>query len=74
MLCVKIIVLITTTYGKKGLNSYLANKERKVLDIYNVKKTSCWLVNKGLQLSKFPSTNNLSYKYIICLKNKKRNK
>lgn len=68
------VTRITTAYGKKGLKSFLLNETHNILDIYNVKKTSCWLVNKGLQLSKFPSTNNLSYKYIICLKDKKINK
>lgn len=58
---------------KNGLNNFLLNKNRKILDIYNEKKTNLWLVNRGLQLSKFPSTNDLSYKYIICKKDKNIN-
>ena len=73
MLCVKIIVLITTTYGKKGLNSYLTNKERKVLNFYNKKRTNQWLASRGLQLPKL-SNNDSSFNYILCLKIKKYNK
>ena len=65
---------ITSIYGKKRLTNFITNQNHKIIDVYNEKKTSRWLVNRGRQLSKFPSTNNLSYKYIICLKNKKSNK
>ena len=65
---------VTSIYGKKGLTNFITNQNHKIIDVYNEKKTSRWLVNRGRQLSKFPSTNNLSYKYIICLKDKKSNK
>ena len=67
------VTRVTSAYGKNRINNYLSNKNRKILDIYNEKKTNLWLVNRGLQLSKFPSTNDLSYKYIICKKDKNIN-
>ena len=56
---------VTSAYGKKGLNSYLTNKERKVLDFYNKKRTNQWLASRGLQLPKL-SNNDSSFNYIIC--------
>ena len=60
------VTRVTSVYGKKGLINYLLSSNHIVLDVYNEKKTNRWLVNKGLQLSKFPSANDLSCTYIIC--------
>ena len=56
---------VTSAYGKKGLNSYLTNKERIVLDFYDKKRTNQWLASRGLQLPK-QSKNDSSFNYIIC--------
>ena len=48
-------------------------QERKMLDFYDKKRTIQWLASRGLQLPKL-SNNDSSFNYIICLKNKKRNK
>ena len=55
---------LTSAYGKDGLNSYLTNEGIVILDINNKKRTTAWLDNRGLQLSKF-ETEGSSFTYII---------
>ena len=64
---------ITSCYGKVGLDNYISNPNHILIDWYNKKKTNLWLASRGRQLSKL-SNKDSSYKYIICLKNKKSNK
>lgn len=65
------VTRVPTVYGKEGLESYLKNHSNDVIDMYNEKKTSNWLSNKGLQLSKF--LNNSSFTYSISEINKNSN-
>ena len=80
------VTRILSIYKKRGIISYLVNHSRDIIDFYDLKKTNLWLITKGLtltinntlddtglQLPKFPNKD-LSYKYIICLKDKKNNK